>query len=177
MACKQRLDKIVGPHPVEQRAFKKLFSDLYLVQPDGSLTTPSCPKAIGRRLGRSHAVPPDARLGRRPAGPPGRLATHRLPEERRYVSLGHDALARLAAQWKEELTRSERLRKQLQKVLAWSAAAAAVLTVVGLILLVQKRSADAKMARIDVAGVLEARPDAVPYAIRALVAGVLRPST
>ena len=35
-----QLDKIVGPLPSEQRAFKKLISDLYLLQPDGSLTAP-----------------------------------------------------------------------------------------------------------------------------------------
>jgi formylglycine-generating enzyme required for sulfatase activity len=84
------------------------------------------------------------------------------------VSLGHDALAKLAAQWKEELTRSERFRKRLKKILAWTGATAAVLVSVGLILLVQKWHSDAERASDNVHGVLEARPDAVPYAIKVL---------
>ena len=164
-----QLDKLVGPLPAEQHAFKKLFSDLYLLQPDGSLTSALMPESeladlwLGRTpFRRMLDSAEDLRVLR--------VSSLRIgsPEERRYVSLGHDALAKLAAQWKEELTRSERFRKRLKKILAWAAAAAAVLAAVGLILLVQKWRSDDKLARINVDGVLEARPDAVRYAIKVL---------
>src|SRR5262249_31665525 len=64
--------------------------------------------------------------------------------------------------------RSERFRKQMKRVLAWAATAALVLVAVGTSLLSMTRSNDAKVARNNVAFLLQARPDAVPYAIKIL---------
>ena len=46
-----------------------------------------------------------------------------MEEERRYVSLGHDALAKIAADWDEELSRGARMRKMAGAIGALSAIA------------------------------------------------------
>jgi hypothetical protein len=106
----------------DRTAFRRLFTDLYLRQPDGSLTTALTPaENLARQwTGRmpfeevlAAATRGDFRLLR--------VSVLRLGgrEESRYVSLGHDALAPVAARWDEELRRRERVRK-------WAAALAVV---------------------------------------------------
>jgi tetratricopeptide (TPR) repeat protein len=107
----------------DQKSFKKLFTRLYLRQPDGTLTTALLPEEdLARRWkGRT----PSAEVFQSAARGDFRLLrvnTLRLGgrEERRYVSLGHDALAPVAAQWDEELRRWARVRKWVALVAGMS---------------------------------------------------------
>ena len=104
------------PQSSDQKAFKRLFTRLYLRQPDGNLTTALLSEDELRRhwTGRM----PFAEMFRAAEQGEFRLLRVNLlrigdQEERRYVSLGHDALAKVAAEWDEELSRGARLRKWL----------------------------------------------------------------
>jgi WD40 repeat protein len=88
----------------DERALKKVFTRLYLRQPDGTLTT----DLVSEEALREHWT------GRTPFAQvlqAARRQPFRLLREswlyaggglKRYVSLGHDALARVAAAWDEE---------------------------------------------------------------------------
>jgi formylglycine-generating enzyme required for sulfatase activity len=166
----QQLDRIVGPLPSEQRAFKELVARLYLRQPDGSLTTALLVQddLAAQWRGRS---PFDRMLAAAAGLRVLRISSLRIGgvEERSYVSLGHDALAKLAAQWDEELTRSARLRRRLWRTAAWASAAAGILLFVGAVVLSMKMANDRKVARNEVESTLQARANALPYAIKVLV--------
>jgi hypothetical protein len=93
--------------------FQYLFAGLYLPQPDGTVTSALVTEEDLRRTWRGRmlfdamirATSGDVRLLR--------VSAFRLGggEERRYVSLGHDALARVAKAWKWELSLGRRLRR------------------------------------------------------------------
>jgi tetratricopeptide (TPR) repeat protein len=102
------------PQRSDRSAFKRLFIQLYLTQPDGALTTALLgeEELAHRWKGRTpfhqmlaSATKGDFRLLR--------VNTLRIGglDERRYVSLGHDALAPVAARWDEDLRRWARVRK------------------------------------------------------------------
>ncbi len=99
--------------PADREAFKELFCQLYNRQPDGTLTTWLMPRksledqwdrptSFGDMLEAAKAV----RL----------LREDELriegSEQRRYIRLGHDALANIAAAWKVELEENQRLEKE-----------------------------------------------------------------
>ena len=106
------LGELLKGHPLDKRPVQRLFTQLYLKQPDGSLTTSLLAKEeIQKRwTGR---MPLDGLLESCRKLRLLKFNTLRIgmEEERRYVSLGHDALAKIAAYWDEQLSRGERLRK------------------------------------------------------------------
>src|SRR5262249_51269067 len=112
---RQHVDQLVAqttPTSADRNAFRKPLTGLYLRQPDGSLSTALDPadELAQRWEGRTpfeemlaKASSPECRLLR--------VASLRLGGggERRYVSLGHDALAQVAQEWDEELSRRARV--------------------------------------------------------------------
>lgn len=119
------LDEMAEEHPRDKKPLKRLFTQLYLKQPDGTLTTALLPEEeIQRRwTGRMEfALLLNASQSTR------LLKVNTLQigfeEERRYVSLGHDSLAKLAADWDTELSRGARLRKLAAAIAGVSAVAA-----------------------------------------------------
>ena len=113
---------LMGHLPQEEHdAIRRLLSKLYLRQPDGALTTALMPE---KNMGAEEKGVEHLWVGRMPLDrllttltQPNvkllRTSTLRIGggEERRYVSLGHDALASVAADWDEEFSRWARLRK------------------------------------------------------------------
>src|SRR5262249_34873852 len=110
------LAEMLRDWPRDQAPVQKLLTTLYLRQPDGSLTTALLSeKEVQRRWeGR---MPFGELLSSSQAMRLLKVNTLRIgmEEEQRYVSLGHDALAKLAAHWDEELARKARLRQSLKK--------------------------------------------------------------
>jgi WD40 repeat protein len=107
------------PHRADQRAFKRLLggekTQLYIRQSDGTLTTALLPAEF---LGRHWAgqMPFESVLRTASDGDGRLLRVNSLrigsdEEERPYVSLGHDALAKVAAAWHEEQKRRTQLRR------------------------------------------------------------------
>src|SRR5437764_3468094 len=92
-------------HESDKLAFRRLFTRLYLRQPDGALTTALLPKEdlASRWTGRT---PFDDMLRSASKGDFRLLRVNSLliggHSEREYLSLGHDALAPVAARWDEE---------------------------------------------------------------------------
>jgi tetratricopeptide (TPR) repeat protein len=109
------------PNRSDRAAFKKLFTRLYLRQPDGTLTTALLPlRDLAARWNGS--TPFEAVTQAAGTGDLRLVRVNSLRiegEERAYLSLGHDALAPVAAQWDMELQRWSRVRK-------WAGAFAAV---------------------------------------------------
>ena len=110
-------------------AFRAMMASLCLRQPDGTLSTALLPADRLRRDWAGHSafdpVLADA------AGPNFRLlreATLSLggTEPRSFVSLGHDALAKVAAAWKDEIEREavDRKRRAQMRLLALGMAVA-----------------------------------------------------
>jgi hypothetical protein len=98
--------------PADREAFKGLFSQLVNRQPDGTLTTWLMPReSLQRQWGRPTPFADllDAAVSVRLL----REDELRIEggEPRRYVRLGHDALARVAATWKAERERAQHVRK------------------------------------------------------------------
>ena len=97
--------------PEDREAFKALFSQLYNRQPDGTLTTWLMPReSLERQWDR-----PTPFADLLEAAKSVRLLREdelRIEggEPRRYVRLGHDALAKVAAAWKAEREENQRLR-------------------------------------------------------------------
>jgi formylglycine-generating enzyme required for sulfatase activity len=124
--------------PVDREAFKALFSQLYNRQPDGTLTTWLIPRASLEN--QWNRPTPFADLLE--AAKSVRLLREdelRIEggEPRRYVRLGHDALAKVAAAWQAEREENQRLkqernkrRKQFRRLLI-GAAALLVVTLAG----------------------------------------------
>jgi hypothetical protein len=112
----------VFPAKGKQEAFKGLLSDLYLAQPDGTLTTALVPvRALREKWGAgfdellTQVNREEFRLLK--------LTDRRSAEgTEQVVSLGHDALAPVAAEW-----RAEREERKRVRVYAWSVAGAFVL--------------------------------------------------
>ena len=165
------LDELLKDSPSDKKPLQKLFTQLYLQQPDGTRTTALLPEdAVKNRwTGR---VPFDELLESCRKLRLLKVNNLRIGMEleRRYISLGHDSLAKLAAAWDEELTRSERLRRKLKKALAWASGAAAILVVISVVALWMHRVNEEKLAQQGVDGVMLAPPAAISYAI-----DILRP--
>ena len=109
--------RLLREHPRDQKSLQKLFTQLYLRQPDGSLTTALLPEDdVARRWdGR---MPIQQLLKSAQEMRLLRVNSLRIGgvQERRYVSLGHDALAKLAADWDDELSRGARVRKMVAAI-------------------------------------------------------------
>ncbi|HEX8202648.1 MAG TPA: AAA family ATPase, partial [Isosphaeraceae bacterium] len=125
------LERILPGGPGSDRpAFRRLFTQLYLRQPDGALSTALVVEdELSRRwTGR---MPFGELISLASAGQTRLLRVNTLrigdQDERRYVSLGHDALAKVAADWDEELSRGARVRKFVAALAGVSAVAAAML--------------------------------------------------
>jgi WD40 repeat protein len=106
-----QLAEILKGNASDIRRMKSLFVRLYLTQPDGTLTTALVPEADLAK-DWSGSIPFATVLA---AGVDRQLLrTNSLRigeiEERRYVSLGHDALAKVAATWERELRQRRRVR-------------------------------------------------------------------
>ena len=106
---------VSGHDPADARAVRALMVTLTLRQPDGSLSTALVPADELRPLWTG--VSPLDPLVDAAAGPTFRLlrkATLALgsSEPRPFVSLGHDALAKVAEAWRPELEREELERKR-----------------------------------------------------------------
>ena len=162
------LCEMLKRHPQDKRPLQRLFTQLYLRQPDGTLTTALMAEDDVRRRWK------------------GRLPFERLLEsardvrllkvnslrigfenERRYVSLGHDALAKIAADWDEELSRGARLRKMMAAIAAVSALALLITGVSLWAFLYQRRiMLDATASTVD--AMSTAQGIMVPSAIRNL---------
>ena len=122
------LAELLRGRPLDKQPLQKLFTQLYLKQPDGALTTALLAEdevekrwagrmPFGELLQSSQAMRllkvNSLRIG--------------MNEERRYVSLGHDALAKIAADWDEELSRGVRMRKMVAAISVVSAVAVVML--------------------------------------------------
>jgi WD40 repeat protein len=153
---KRHVEDLVARHLPDRRdrkAFQRLLTRLYLRQPDGALTTAlMLEKDVDAdRRGVEHywdgrlplgellemTTRPDVRLLRR--------STLRIggEAERAYVSLGHDALAKVAADWDEELSRGRRIRNSLLAV-GGALSLAAVLAVLSIWALYERGTAREK---------------------------------
>ena len=108
------LGTLLKRHAGDKRPLKKLFTQLYLRQPDGTLTTALLAEDEVRKRWTGH-MPFDEILSAAETKRLLKVNSMRIgfEEERRYVSLGHDALAKIAADWDEELSRGARLRKMV----------------------------------------------------------------
>jgi tetratricopeptide (TPR) repeat protein len=122
--------KHLFPNGADQRAFKRLLADprtqLFIRQADGTLTTALLPASFLAHYWRGRMPFEDVL---RTAGDGDRrlvrvnsLRIGGDQEEQRYVSLGHDALAKVAARWQEE----QRRRAQVRKFAAGAAVAVSV---------------------------------------------------
>ena len=102
--------------PEDREAFKGLFSQLYNRQPDGTLTTWLMPReSLQRQWDR-----PTPFADLLDAARSVRLLREdelRIEggEPRRFVRLGHDALAKVAAAWKAEREENQRLEEERTK--------------------------------------------------------------
>lgn len=106
------------PRRADQAAFRHLLAgpdvQLFIQQPDGTMTTALLPAAfLAEHWGGS--MPFDQMLGVAAEGDWRLLRVNSLrigdDVERPYVSLGHDALAHVAARWAEERKRRAQVRK------------------------------------------------------------------
>ena len=138
----QQLERLAPGRPVDQNAFKELLARLTHRQADGTLTT---------ELLREDQLAPHWR-GSTPCSTILtdaealrliRFSTRRLDDgtPERLISLGHDALARIADTWREESQRRLRFRR-LFAVAAAASVVAACMAVLAVFALVEKRKAD-----------------------------------
>jgi hypothetical protein len=118
---------LIGLEKTDVGKFQHLFAGLYLQQPDGALTTALVPEEDVRRTWRGR-MPFDALL-QQASGDLRLLRVSALrlggANQRLYVSLGHDALAKVADRWKKELN----FGRRIQWIAAWGSV---VLLVLGL---------------------------------------------
>ena len=97
-----------------RETFQRLMADLTLSQVDGTLTTALVSERdLAARYGRLEGISFADLLGRANASRLLRTTVRRGDDgtEERSVSLGHDALARVAFPWKQELARRAEQRK------------------------------------------------------------------
>jgi tetratricopeptide (TPR) repeat protein len=147
----RQIDRIADGDGREKDALWELLADLSLPQVDGTMTTALVGVATlaGRWRGRG---PFSEMLAKAEALRLLRVSARRLDDgtEERSVSLGHDALARVAAARRSERERQAQLDRERRKRLRWAAGAAggAVLAVLflvlGLVALTLKERADAR---------------------------------
>jgi hypothetical protein len=113
------LSRLVEQSRDDRGPFVAIFRTLYLRQSDGTLTTALIPEDDLRGAWRG-AMPFDAML--RAARDLKLLRVNSLriglEEERPYVSLGHDALAKIAYNWDEERKRRARRRGMTVAIIA-----------------------------------------------------------
>jgi len=117
------LERSLRLGPEDREAFKALFSQLHNRQPDGTLTTWLMPRASLE----SQWDCPSPFADVLEAAKSVRLLREdelriEAGEPRRYIRLGHDALAKVAAAWqaeREEKQRLEQERGKRRKQLAW----------------------------------------------------------
>jgi hypothetical protein len=106
------LADLLKGRPLDRRPVHTLFTQLYLKQADGTLTTALLAEdeVRNRWTGR---MPFDELLESCRKLRLLKVNSLRIgmEEERRYVSLGHDALARIAADWDDALSRRVRIQK------------------------------------------------------------------
>ncbi len=99
------------PHPRDRKAFRRLFCRLYRRQPDGLVTTELVVEEELARQWTGH-ISFDAMLEMTSRNDRNLLRVKSLPGkqgERRYVSLGHDALATVAQKWAEQYAAKKRV--------------------------------------------------------------------
>ena len=106
------LGQLLKGRPLDKRPVQTLFTQLYLKQADGTLTTALLAEDEVRKRWTGR-MPFDELLESCNKLRLLKVNSLRIgmEDERRYVSLGHDALAKIAADWDEQLSRSARLRK------------------------------------------------------------------
>lgn len=140
------------PFRKDREAFRRLLTGLYLSQPDGALTTALMPADELARQWRGR-IPFGEMLQTGASGEWRllRVTSLRLggDEERRYVSLGHDALAQVAEEWDYDFKRGARLRRLVAAVVG-TAVIAVVMTGLAVWALAEQSevSRQAKAARI-----------------------------
>jgi WD domain, G-beta repeat len=102
--------------PEDRESFKALFSKLYNRQPDGTLTTWLMPRS-SLECQWDRPTPFAEMLEAAKSFRLLREDELRIEgdEPRRYVRLGHDALAKVAAAWKAELEENQRLEEERMK--------------------------------------------------------------
>jgi WD40 repeat protein len=134
----------------DRTAFQQLLAQLFLRQPDGTLTTALMPEDELERSWRGRAdfelLTDFKEMLAEASGGKYRLlrvSTLRLggEAERRYVSLGHDALAPVAAEWEAEQSRGLRVRRMVALLAAVSGVALIMALLAGAFLS-QKQRAD-----------------------------------
>ena len=113
---------------------KKLLSTLYLTQHDGSTTTALQQEDVAAKTWRSlgGARPFEDLLAAAQDKRLIRVATMGTGDKTRYLSLGHDALARITKSWDDEFKYWQRVRRKLliPSILAVSMAIIAIVTFV-----------------------------------------------
>jgi formylglycine-generating enzyme required for sulfatase activity len=164
------LRELLRDRPSDKRAVQKIFTQLYLKQPDGTLTTALLAEEEVRRRWTGQ-MPFDKLL--KSCCELRLLKVNNLrigmELERRYVSLGHDALAKQAACWDDELTRRERGVRMFKRIAAWASAAVVLLSAFGAILAwtLAANKAEGLVARIESAMIEEVpriiKVDLPPY--------------
>jgi WD40 repeat protein len=128
------------PKPADQAALKHLLANLYVQQPDGTLTTAIVPESdLAKDWHGATSFDNMLAIAAKPAYRLLKIGQLRSGDSSptAYVSLGHDSLAKVAQRWKQK----ERERKRKQ----WEAAGAiAALSVIAffVFLLQQTRNAN-----------------------------------
>jgi WD40 repeat protein len=151
-------DALVGSlhlGPEDREAFKGLFSQLYSRQPDGTLTTWLMPREDLQRQWDRPTPFADlldaARTVRLLREDELRIEGD---EPRRYIRLGHDALAKVAAAWKSEsvqrerITQERRRRRRLIGLLAGASLLAALFAIGGLAVWRQKDTLNSTLSQL-----------------------------
>lgn len=105
-------EQFLANRPLERRAIRRLFTQLYLRQPDGTLTTALIPEENLEESWKGK-TPFDQLVMTSRSLRLLRVKSLRIgmEMEQRYISLGHDALAKIAAEWDDAIMKSSRVRK------------------------------------------------------------------
>src|SRR5262249_52189982 len=120
----RQIEHLAGGRPAEQDALWGLLARLSHGQVDGTITTDLVREADLARRWRGQTAFAEM-LGRAESLRLLRVSTRRLDDdtEERSVSLGHDALAKVAAAWRGEREQQEQLRRERKKRWLWTAGA------------------------------------------------------
>jgi tetratricopeptide (TPR) repeat protein len=138
----QQLERLAPGRASEQEAFKRLLARLTHRQSDGTLTTELLREDLLAADWRGST--PFSEIVRRADGLRLlRLSTRRLDDgrEERFISLGHDALARVADIWREESARRARIRK-VMAVAGTASLVAACMAILAIVAWREKLQAD-----------------------------------
>jgi WD40 repeat protein len=149
------------PHAADRAAIRRLLARLYLRQPDGTLTTGMMPEkaadgganSVERCWKGRLPLPQVLETMRRPDVRLLRASTLRTADgkERGYYSLGHDAVAKVAADWDEEAARWARVRNWAAVTAAMLLVAAAMAVLAGYAAVEAKRAEDKAAEAKDMA--------------------------